>query len=269
MVATSRVYSISARETSMCNERESSGLICQGCGLLARCVRIHGGWETIPVETCSPEEGFYCNLNVGGCSNRTGPCHPLGFEGNFACTSEGVFPDPYDCQRYHLCYRAIHTLVSANIECGGNRAFSAATGDCSLTLDDDVCTTKQYTCQHSGDSQAWPGNRNIFYICKANFEQGQRILYPAIYRCASGEIFNGQDCVQKEEMIYHSPTIGLTTSTAVNDSIYNCEKRGLFGDPADCHSYYYCDSTLTWAKYTCPTKTHFNNRTKSCVRGEC
>lgn len=263
-MASSRVFSITARETNMCNERETSGLICQGCDLLARCVKMDGSWQTIPVETCNTEDGFYCNLNAKGCSNATGPCHPLGFEGNFACTSEGVFPDPYDCQRYHMCYRAIHTLVSANIECGGNRAFNAATGDCSLTLDDEVCSAKQYRCQHSGDSQAWSGNRNIFFICKANFEQGQRILYPALYRCASGEIFNGQDCVAKEqETVYHSPL------PIVNETEFFCEKRGLYEDPDDCHSYYYCDSTLKWTRYTCPGRTHFHNRTKSCVRGEC
>lgn len=264
-MAFSRVISITARETNMCNERESSGLICQGCGLLARCVRIRGGWETILVETCPTEEGYYCNLNAGGCSNRTGPCHPLGFEGNFECTSEGVFPDPYDCQRYHVCYRAVHNLVAANIECGGNRAFSAATGDCSLTLDDDVCTTKQYSCNHSGDSQAWLGNHNIFYICKADFEQSQRILYPAMYRCASGEVFNGQDCVPKEEVIYHSPA----STTSQNDPLFVCVKRGLYKDPSDCHSYFYCDSTLTSIKYTCPARNRFNNRTKSCVTGDC
>lgn len=262
MPSTLRVLSITSRETNMCNERETSGLICQGCDLLARCVRIDGTWQTIPVETCNTEDGYYCNLATKGCSNATGPCHPLGFEGNFACTSEGVFPDPYDCQRYHMCYRAGNTLVSANIECGGNRAFSAATGDCSLTLDDDICTANQYLCNNSGDSRAWSGNMNIFFICKASFEQGQRILYPAMYRCASGEVFDGHDCVPKDVEVYHTP---------VTEEVYTfyCEKSGLFQDLLNCQSYYYCDSTLKWKKYTCPAKAYFNNRTKSCIRGQC
>lgn len=266
------------RETNMCNERESSGLICQGCSLLARCVRIRGDWETIPVETCSNEDGYYCNVKMGGCSNQTGPCHPINIKSNFACTSEGVFPNPYDCQRYYMCYNAIKsTLVAVHVECGGKRAFSAATGDCSLTLDDDVCATKQYSCDNAGDSQAWPGNSNVFYICKADFDQGHRILYPALYRCAWGEVFNGQDCVRKAEHHIHPASIpaanSISSSTlplmTQSDSEFVCHYRGLYSDPNDCHSYYYCDSGLSPTRYTCPKGTHFNDRTKSCIRGDC
>lgn len=248
----------------MCSERETSGLICQSCNLLARCIKMDGHWQTIPVETCNTDEGFYCNVNSKGCSNETGPCHPLGFEGNFACTSEGVFPDPYDCQKYHMCYRAGHTIVAANIECGGDRAFSAATGDCSLTLNDDVCHSRQYLCNDSGDSMAWSSNRNIFFICKATSEHGQRTLFPALYRCASGEVFDGHDCIPKLMVVYHSSPRPIN-----HDHEFICEQRGLYEDPLDCHSYYYCDSALNWIKLMCPSRTHFNNRTKSCVRGEC
>lgn len=255
-----RIVSVTSRETNVCSERETSGLICQSCDLLARCIRLNGNWLTIPVETCNTEEGFYCNLEKKGCSNATGPCHPFGFEGNFACTSEGVFPDPYDCQKYHMCYRAGHTLVSANIECGGDKAYSAATGDCSATIDDGVCNEPQYECHQSGDSQAWAGNMNIFYICKATFDRGERILYPTLYRCSSGEVFNGRDCIPRQQYV---------KVPGEKHEIFVCEKNGLFSDPGHCQSYYYCDSSLNWKKYTCPQHTHFDNRMKTCVRGSC
>lgn len=252
------IYSFTSRETSTCTDRSTSGLICQSCELIARCVRINNNWLTIPVETCNTDAGFYCNLNVQGCSNDTGPCHPFGFEGNFACTSEGVFPDPYDCQKYHMCYKAGSTLVSANIECGGNKAFSAATGDCSLTINNTVCTQRQYNCTNAGDSAAWPNNRNIFYMCKATLDQGERVLYPTMYRCASGEIFNGNDCVD-----------GSVSDPSGLGKPFKCVKRGFFEDPYDCKSYYYCDLSLKANHYTCSANTRYNRRTKSCVKGTC
>lgn len=191
-----------------------------------------------------------------GCSNDTGPCHPFGFEGNFACTSEGVFPDPYDCQKYHMCYRAGSTLVSANIECGGNKAFSAATGDCSNSINATTCTERQYTCNNAGDSGAWSENLNIFYICKATLDHGERILYPTLYRCASGELFNGVDCVSKEQFI------------ELIDP-FTCAKTGVYANPNDCQSYYYCNLSLEATKHVCPENTYFYPRTKTCRKGSC
>lgn len=232
-------------------------------------MRIDGTWRPIPVETCNTEDGYYCNLASKGCSNRTGPCHPFGFEGNFACTSEGVFPDPYDCQKYHMCHLVGHSHISENIECGADRAFSAATGDCSLTLTDSVCNEAQYNCSNAGDSHSWPGNLNIFYVCKARYERGARILYPTLYRCSPGEIFNGRDCVVK----HHHQHAGNNNGTVGGDSDdmkpFACKTSGLFADPRNCQSYYYCDALSRWKRYTCPSRTHFDDKVKSCMRGTC
>lgn len=262
--STATVYSFTTRETNTCQERGTSGLICQSCFLVATCVKSNGNWLTVPVESCDTDKGYYCNLNEHGCSNETGPCQPFGFEGNFACTSEGVFPDPYDCQKYHMCYKAGNTLVSANIDCGADKAFSAATGDCALTLKDSVCTQKQYACENSGESKSWPGNKNIFYICKATYDQGSRILYPTLYRCASGEIFNGNDCVPRS-----ITDIDVLPFPDYPIGPFRCSVPGLYKDEVDCHAYYQCDILGNARKYSCPTDTHFDDRIKSCARGTC
>lgn len=259
-----RLLSFTSRETNTCSDRSISGLICQSCELVASCLIINGQWQTVPVELCDTNNGFYCNLARKGCSNETGPCLPSGFEGNFACTSQGVFPDPYDCQRYHMCYNAKSTIVSANIECGTDRAFSATTGDCSKSINDTVCTRPQYTCLSSGDSGHWPGNRNIFYICKAGTYQDQRILYPTLYRCAPGEVFNGRDCVE----------VGSIAQPLIDGSFsltpaFTCTSSGLYPDPANCRSYFYCDVLLRMKRLSCPKGTHFEDARKSCFRGEC
>lgn len=250
------------RETNTCSERSTSGLICQNCELVATCILRNDEWLTVPVDTCNVDEGYFCNLRYGGCSNETGPCRSFGYEGNFVCTSEGVFPDPYDCQRYHMCYNAGTTLVAANVECGTNKAFSAATGDCSAHLNETICQQKQFNCSNAGDCQAWPGNRNVFYICKATLEHGNRILYPTMYRCAPGEVFNGKDCI----------TNATTNNTLIQSQMelpFECIKSGLHPDPNDCKAYYYCDLFLREKHYTCPKSSHFDKKRKTCMRGVC
>lgn len=254
-----RILSFQTRSTNDCHERKTPGLICQDCSLLARCVRINSRWPTIPVELCDNDAGEYCNVAAGGCSNATGPCNPLGYEGNFSCTSEGVFPDPYDCQKYHMCYRVGDTKVSTKIECGHDHAFSAATGDCSLSLKDEVCTKSQYKCDHTGESHEWPGNSNIFYICHATIDIGQRILYPIIYRCGPREKFDGNDCVKRDRNLGNKGA----------REPFKCRKSGLFGDANDCKSYYKCDLLLRLMRYTCEHGSHFDNRTKACMQGMC
>lgn len=224
-------------------------------------MRIGRQWKTLPVEMCDSSMGFYCNLEKKGCSNETSPCHPFGYEGNFACTSEGTFPDPYDCQRYHMCYRAGSVLVSAAVDCGSDRAFSAQTGDCSLSLADNVCHGRQFNCTNSGDSAQWNGNRNIFYICKATYDHGERVIYPTLYRCAPGEMYNGRDCVKIQQII--------TTTKAPTAEVFKCTSRGLHRDVNDCTSYYYCDVLLRQTRYTCPLGTHFNGSLQSCSNGPC
>lgn len=261
---TATEFQLTTRQTHSCAERSISGLICQSCELMATCVRIAGKWHTLPVEMCDASMGLYCNLEKRGCSNETSPCHPFGYEGNFECTSEGIFPDPYDCQRYHMCYKSGKELRSSSVDCGSDRAFSAQTGDCSLSLRDEVCQGRQFKCSSSGESAPWNGNRNIFYICKATYDLGERIIYPTLFRCAPGEYYNGRDCVENERVLT-SPT----TSAAPIVEVFKCTGRGLFPDSNDCKSYFYCDVLLRMARYTCPLGTHFSRKSQSCMKGIC
>lgn len=209
------------------------------------------------------------------CSNSTGPCHPFGFEGNFPCTTQGIFPDPYDCQRYHMCYFVESTLVSASVDCGTDKAFNAATGQCSLSLQDAVCLEKQFQCVNAGDARAWPNNANIFYVCKATSNQEIRVLYPTLYRCDAGEIFDGFRC--SSNPLPNTPTTSRppttnpdgSTSTPPIDGI-QCIKLGLLPDPENCRMYYYCsgiNGKLTHNE--CPPETYYNQLSSSCTLGNC
>lgn len=265
-----------ARETNTCEARQTPGPICESCELLATCVKHSNGWVNIPVETCDTQNGFYCNARLGGCSNATGPCHPFSFEGNFPCTSHGIFPDPYDCQKYHMCYFVGPTLVSATVDCGSDKAFNPANGQCTLSLTHQVCQQKQYECLTAGEAHAWPLSPNIFYICKATSTQDERILYPTLYRCADGEIFDGYFCrsLSPNEPSQPNPIVPPTSApnkpTTAPTGPRLCQEIGLFADTENCRRYYYCSAISgNLQQKECPAGTYFNEASSSCTLGDC
>lgn len=133
-----------------CENQPPNGLVCIGCDVLAVCVKRNDEWEKIPVELCDRESGYQCNVNEGACSNKTGPCNPIN-NGTFACTSVGTFPDPYDCQLYHVCYESNGNLVSIEINCKPETAYDPITGVCSLSLNSLVCQEYGFKCNKAGD----------------------------------------------------------------------------------------------------------------------
>ncbi|XP_055377127.1 uncharacterized protein LOC129609221 [Condylostylus longicornis] len=266
------------RQTTLCSERKLAGLICENCDRLAFCVQISNIWQTYPVEPCDISEGQFCNIYEEKCSDAPGPCNRFGYEENFPCTSDGIFPDPYDCQIYHMCYQAEpnaqdYLPIAGTARCEGNRAYSVISNDCSLTLLDDVCKRKQYTCSFPGESHFWPNNPNIFYICQPEVNnRGKYYLYPTLYRCAPGEIYVNSTCLSKtEHNTTETPSINKTTFSTEKSSDILCDSKfGLREDPKDCNSYYYCTLTSEKAVHqTCPEKTFFDKHTLSCTLGHC
>ena len=250
--------------------------------MVSTCVRVNNEWLTVPVEACS--RGEYCNLKEKGCSSNTGPCNPVGHTGNFVCTSLGIFPNPYDCQRYHVCYQSGINLVSLGFACMHETAFSPTTGECSLTVEDGVCNEPQFKCENSGDKGSWPGNDNIFYICKAVEVNNQRVLFPTLYRCGSNEVFTGQLCERKPLTISTpAETFTMSTSTSpLSSSTQNpidtttspggnfiCYRAGIYPDRTNCRYYFSCDTYLRPIRIQCPIGTYFNQEMSSCYRGEC
>ncbi|XP_055537969.1 uncharacterized protein LOC129725786 [Wyeomyia smithii] len=248
-----RILSVTKFQTSTCT---GDGIICMTCDIASKCLYLNGEWRPQPFEKCNDENGFYCNVHEGGCSRNVGPCNPAGQEGNFVCNTQGVFPDPFDCQRYHLCYQNQQNLVAINMVCD-SMAFSAATGDCSVQRNDTMCTSLRWSCSKAGEMNSWPENNNIYYLCIADIKNGA--LYPQLYRCSANQIFNEGRCVDRQTVL--SPP-GV-------DNSYRCESAGLFPDPINCRLYYFCDVNLKSQHLECPAGTIFQPSTVSCVIGTC
>lgn len=186
-----------------------------------------------------------------------------------------------------MCYFVGPTLVSATVNCGGDKAFNPATGQCSLTLTHSVCQNQQFICENAGDAHGWPMSPNIFYICKASTNQDERILYPTLYRCDDGEVFDGYYCrpaapgsqmpslPPSMEVVNNPPSVQVPTQaplipdqTGAKPKV--CSEIGLFADTGDCHKYYYCSAISgSLRQMECPTGTVFNEALSSCTLGEC
>jgi hypothetical protein len=158
-------------------------------------------------------------------------------------------------------------LVAVNIECGLNSAFSAATGTCSLSTKDPVCSEKPFICDKVGDVGVWPGNQNIFYICMATQINGNRALFPTLYRCPDGYSFNGVDCQLGNNVPGIFPPNMPNWNN--NNSPMGCSMPGLIADPTNCHNYYYCNNKLLVQRIQCPNGTFFDKDSLSCKPGEC
>lgn len=243
-----------------CEERQSPGYICESCDRLSICLKRSNGWETLLVEACDTDNGFYCNALEESCSNATGACNPALLA--FRCTSAGIFPDPFDCQAYHVCYKVGNNFVSGDLHCGTGAAFHPGTGDCSLKIEDKICTDFRYECTRAGDAAAWPMNSNIFYICVIEIDdKGIRHLYPNLYRCPPNEVFDGSKCVNDDG--------GASSSSTTPSTSFRCPSPGLFPDVDNCTKYFYCNYDLSFVHHTCPLGTFFSTTSSACVIGNC
>lgn len=111
---------------------------------------------------------------------------------SFKCNTGGVFPDPFDCQTYHFCYAdGSGELVKVTSVCANESAFSAASGDCSAAVTDNLCLSPQFVC---GEMGAWPGNSNIFYVCTVVDFFDTLIANPQLFRCDAGLSFTDGIC---------------------------------------------------------------------------
>ncbi|XP_039433649.1 uncharacterized protein LOC120416053 [Culex pipiens pallens] len=246
--AETRILSV----TQCQGECTTEGIICSDSSTVSYCILNGGQWREIPFDSCNTEEGFFCNKQDGGCSQRIGPCHPENQEGVFVCSSEGVFPNPFDCRTYHMCYVNAGNMVSIQIQCQ-NSAFSPTTNQCSLSLDHEVCLEPQWSCERAGDIGGWPGTDNLYYICVNT----AGVLSPRLFRCDPNHVFEEGRCVEGSSDTTNSP------------GGFQCQSPGLSRDPSDCTRYFYCDMNLDSQHLQCPVGTIFDVASVSCVRGTC
>lgn len=251
---------LSQDETNLCQERQMTGFVCHAnCKTVAWCMNTGGRWETIVTETCGENE--FCNQLNGTCSSEIGSCSSNSEYVNFSCKSEGLFPDPYNCHKYYLCYKpqGNRQVVAVHLNCPAGTTFNVQTSDC-LVTDDSVCSP-QFECSRPGEMHPWPFNDNIFYICIKQ-ENG---LYPSLTRCEKGYVFRNGACV-KDDGSGKIPGDDVMSTTTRRPDI--CEKAMRYPDDKDCHRYYYCSGPgAKVMHYVCPIGSYY--KVNNCVLGDC
>ncbi|KAJ2939228.1 hypothetical protein O0L34_g8540 [Tuta absoluta] len=166
------------------------GLACQDCKKLITCVSLPIGWLKVPVQQCS--EGLSCNAAEGRCSNKTVPeCDLAAQKYQHTCEQVGIFPDAFDCRKFHLCSPpdgspdgrpADHRVAL----CPRHYAYNAQTAQCSIKLVYGQCSEKLVPqCSEAGHTEGLQSSPNHYYVCLLK----QGALYPQIFICPHGWYF--------------------------------------------------------------------------------
>lgn len=205
----------------------------------------------------------------------------------FECTSEGVFPNPFDCSQYYICDK---DLKETKNTCLQSKGYSVITKNCSLDLTDPQCQYRP-ECDSKFDSGPWQGDENIFYLCAPN----SGALKIELYRCPEGQIFRDGTCIDVPPSYSNAGADNNNSQGVVNSSQAiepentqssekpgnseissnlvkpeaPCRRKGLMEHHLDCTKYVYCDHEFNKIEYSCPEKTYYDKFLRRCLRGKC
>ncbi|CAD7083292.1 unnamed protein product [Hermetia illucens] len=266
-----------------CATRKKWGYVCKSdCSELYFCTQNGGNWRKNLVEVCDSKK---CSETEGKCI-ESDFCS-LGNPSDFECSSEGIFPSPFDCGKYYTCD---NNLNATEQNCPSSKGYSAATQKCSIDLTDPQCQYRP-ECNNKFDNGAWQGDENIFYLCAEGTSGSLKI---ELYRCPGGQIFRDGNCINvppsysnagadnnSQGMVNSSQAIepeNTQSSEKPGNSELSsnlvkpeapCRRKGLMEHHLDCTKYVYCDHEFNKIEYSCPEKTYYDKFLRRCLRGTC
>lgn len=222
----------------------STNLFCFDCFTTGFCDG-NGKAISMPCPAATP----YCKDRY--CSAERDPtwslCDDQLLEQQLSCTAEGYFPEPSDCQQYHLCPDPTlkPTQLRTTFHCPANYVYDSINFKCKRKRQTSDCVT--LTCTKANTFITYPGNENYYGFCKSS---GGTL--PVMFKCPAGQYFN--------------PTkLGCE---------YRCTGQGYFAGPK-CNQSYLCyksGTQLVARLDTCPSGYLWNDRFTTCERdttGKC
>ncbi|XP_045497453.1 uncharacterized protein LOC123695597 [Colias croceus] len=177
-----------------------SGMTCQNCTHAITCVALPVGWLKVPLHQCPGDQT--CNAHLKKCSSEAVPeCDVVTQKYQHTCEQVGIFPDAFDCRKFHLCSPpeglpdgrpADHRVAL----CPRHYAYDPQTAQCSVLLPNGQCTSKPVPpCSKVGQAGSLSTSPNHYYVCLS--KQGS--LTPQIFICPHGWVFNEGFCRPKPE----------------------------------------------------------------------
>ncbi|KAF5308068.1 hypothetical protein FQR65_LT06443 [Abscondita terminalis] len=168
----------------------NDGFICDGCYTVKYCMKDENNqWVTEFIGNCPTRE--VCK--DGDCMISNSCPFPDYVE--FQCLTTGIFPDPSDCMKYHICIvdTAAGIDYHKELTCVGKYQYNPLTTVCSTKLPTDGCTEPNVPpCARLFETGRIPGNPSLYYECR-NYTNGADItefLYPYQKRCDNGKRYN-------------------------------------------------------------------------------
>ncbi|XP_038106254.1 uncharacterized protein LOC119766008 [Culex quinquefasciatus] len=137
------------------------------------------------------------------------------------CTGAGLYPDPYDCNAYHVCSAKKRASEPRRCPAGyGFQYTSASSTDapCKQLTSGSECLTIQ--CDPQRTFQPYDPANQFYASCIGS------TIY--VYRCADGASFNGYGCY------------------------FECPGEGVYQNSAEPTTYYLCGADLSYHTMYCP-----------------
>ncbi|KAF5308070.1 hypothetical protein FQR65_LT06445 [Abscondita terminalis] len=176
--------------SKVCENKLYHGFTCRNCTTLVHC-----------------ESPFSTETVIGNCPDKKlcieGRCLPATncpFPNvPFICSTRGIFPDPGNCTKYHICTYIDDKLVDIEVPCEGNEngfkyGFDPEKLACSYPLSNGECRNKCIPfCKQIFDAGTIE-RTSIYYECRRYVNENNEVdpyrLYPYQYRCPNGKIYN-------------------------------------------------------------------------------
>ncbi|EAT35176.1 AAEL012641-PA [Aedes aegypti] len=160
------------------------------------------------------------------------------------CTGFGIYPDPYDCSRYHYCPAAGEEswdqLCPPNYGFTYKSAALSSTFPCKLIIFPSDCTAVD--CSTASIFKPFDSSKLHYAYCYT--EEVSRHPTISVFKCSEGATFDGSTCV------------------------FNCLREGLFANTVAPTTYYQCYRSglrLVSKLVSCPAGKQFVESLKTCI----
>nr|XP_034830774.1 uncharacterized protein LOC117987818 [Maniola hyperantus] len=213
-----------------------AGMTCQNCSHAVTCIPLPFGWLKVPLQQCS--DGQTCNAHLKQCSSEAVPeCDAATDKYRHICEQVGIFPDAYDCRKFHLCsppegFPDGRPADHRTALCPRHYGYDPRTAQCSVQLQHGQCSQKPVPdCAKVGQFGVLDSSPNHYYVCISRHGH----LYPQIFICPHGWHFWDTFCRPEEEVkrSREASSVLLSTTTAKPvtykvDAFFSTEKATTY-----------------------------------------
>jgi hypothetical protein len=247
----SDLYAVEPRAKNCTQE----GPMCDDCKTRVFCFQLPDGqWIKDPLNTCPG--GETCMSSTAQCTNEINVECIVNYK--FSCYQRGLFPDAFNCSKYHLCRTTTNGTIDpipTDYQCSSGYGYDPITTLCNRKL---AKCPNDYPCNTVGDSDRIEKHPSLYYTClSVDVGNGTRELFPQIFYCPDDSLYVNGDCKTPKEL------------SGLNDN-GTCKNLGQFYKDDACDGYYNCTAAGSPPEVgSCNEGEKFNPETSQCEILKC